>query len=450
MPELTERPGGARAAEQSAPAPQPGLTRAGLLLTYLACATIPWNGVQIGGIRPGDLFLLLALLAFVAGGVNGVWPKVPGWVWQLGIAVVLITGLHQVLPPDSAYLSQRATLALAPNGFDQVVYGAPPTQSNLTLGIKFLVPVLGLPLLFGLAHRADRRSLRRALYAFTVGSAISAAVAFLDLEGITHLSEKITGLVAGGGRAPGLTVHPNYVAMTSIISVPFILLELLAPRPRRRATAVLLLVPLLLGLYASASRSGAAVGAGEVLLCFALLPPYRKVLPTVWLLTASTLALTFIIKPGLGDSLLQAMRLTGDPSAAGSDRSRSIVGHQGMLDFLHSPLVGIGMQVANEAHNIYLQALSSGGIVLLAAFVIFLGAALVKSRRLMGHDLLAATLFVTILAVALFNAFQNALVDRISYVPIGLIAAMPLTGRTGDERPSLDDTPAEARQAVPA
>lgn len=417
------------AASSQATLPMTGIAKVALVLTYLTSATTPWNGWRFGGVRPGDLFLLLALLVFFASDLGHVWPRLPGWVWQFGAIILLVTFAHEFFPTDPNYLSRRLVVGLN----NAIVRGNVEVESNLTVGLKFVVPIIGLPLMYAFAYQHDRRALFRSAYAFAVGAAISALIGFSDVRGVTHLSKSLTGIPAVAGRAPGLTLHPNFLATTCVLGLPFMLAQIRSPRLRSRVVASILLALLLLGIYASGSRGGAAVGAGTMLLSFAVMPRYRQILPTVALLTAGAASLAFALKPSLGHSLLHAMRLAGDTGTTGSNTARGFVGHQGVLDFLHSPIDGVGMQVAAEAHNVYLQALAAGGLLLCAGYVIFVASAVVKSVRLMGVMPLAHPFFVAAVAGALLSTVENALTDRLAYVPLALIAAMP--GRPAEAPP---------------
>jgi hypothetical protein len=364
--------------------------------------------------------MFAALLAFAATDLGYRFPTLPGWAWFFGGIILLVTVLHEVLPTDPAYLSQR--LVVDTRGFR-----IPEIEGNLTVGLKFVVPIIGLPLMFGFARFHDRRALYRSAYAFALGTAVSGLIGFSDGLGITRISFSVTGLAAVGGRAPGLSIHPNFLATTCVLSTPLMLWQLMSPNVRSRVCALAVLAPLLAGLYASGSRGGFAVMGGAVLLSFAIMPPYRRVLATVMLLVGGGAAVAFVAKPSLGHKLLQAVRLAGNTgSAKGSDTVRSEVAHQGWLDFKHSPLDGVGMQVAEEAHNVYLQALASGGLLLFIGYIVFVLSGLAKSFNRLRWDPLAYPFFIAALSGALLAAVENALVDRLAYVPLALIAAMPI------------------------
>jgi len=392
-----------------------------LALTYAAAAATAWNGLKEGGFRVGDMLIGLALLAFLVADAGREFPKLPGWVWQFGVIIFVITAAHEMVPTDPQYLANRLVI----NGVFPVPGGI-ELETNAVVGIKFLVPVIFMPLMFGFARKHDPKAILRAAYAFAVGVSISAAVGMADLLGVTHISLSLTHLPSVGGRAPGLTLHPNFLAMTCILALPVMLWQLLSDVRRTRVIAFLFLIALLLGLYASGSRAGFAVGPGAALLSVIIMPRYRKFLPSVLLGVAGVAAALFVLEPSLGKSLLQAFRLGGDTgSAQGSDQARAIIFTQGVNDFKHSPIDGVGLQVAEEAHNVYLQALAAGGVILLAGYLIFIFAGLSKVIKQMKFEPLAYPLFVSTVAGALFAVVQAALTDRVAYVPLALIATLP-------------------------
>jgi hypothetical protein len=403
--------------------------------TYVASATTAWNGWKLG-LRPGDFFLFLALIFFAATDLGHRWPKLPRWVWQFGAIILLVTALHEFFPTDPNYLVRRVVVGLN----NSIIHGNVEVLPNLLVGLKFLVPIVGLPMMFAFAYMHDRRALWRGATAFAIGAAISGFIGFCDRFIGTHFSLSLTGIPAVAGRTPGLTLHPNFLATTCVLGIPFMMWQVMAPRARERFWGLVLLLPLVLGLFASGSRGGTAVGAGTIFLSFAVMPRYRRILPSVTLLMLGIAGVVFVMNPGVGNSLLHAVRLQGG-SASGSDTARGIVGHQGVLDFEHNPIYGVGMQVAAEAHNVYLQALASGGLVLFTGYAIYILAALFSSYGYARQHQWAYPFAIAALSGALLSYVESALTDRLAYVPLALIAAMPV--RFGEPADVEDDAPAE-------
>ena len=430
-----------RRADTAVPA-RPGSARTGLALTYLAAATVPWTGARLGPIAFGDVFLVFAAMALVGADLHRPWPRLPGWVWALVVTVVVTAVTNQFAPPSLHYLISRDQL------YDNymVVHTATSTITNLTVMVPLVARLILLPFVFSLARAIEPQALYRAVNAFVAGVAIDAAIAFTDSRGITSIGPSLTGIPVDAQRAAGLTQHPNVVAMTCVFALPLVIWQARSAKGRHRMLVLFALLLILLGLYASRSRSGAAAAAVAGAVALAWLPQYRRFLPTLALLFASLAALLFVANPGSGAALLRGLRLVGGGDTSGSDEARSIVNDQAVRDFLHSPIHGIGLEFAEQAHMVYLQALAVGGVILLAGLVIFLGGALVRCARLARVEPLAIPLFVAVLGGAIFNAAQNALTPAVVYVMEGLVAALPLAA--GGRAPIATSTRAGREEDV--
>jgi len=289
------------------------------------------------------------------------------------------------------------------------------------------------PVAFALASSYDARALPRLATAFVAGSAISAMIAFTDSRYLTSIGPTLTGTPVFDGRGTGLTNHPNVVAMCCVCTLPLAIWQVRAQLGRRRLIAIASLLALLLGLYASRSRSGAgaAVVAGLASLLF--LKQYRRQLPVVAFVLTSVVGVLFAIDPSTGSALLHGLRIVGSDTT-GSDNARNEVNTQAVHDFLHSPVHGIGLEVADNAHIIYLQAMAVGGLLLLAGYIVYQVGALVRSARLANLHPLALPLFVSALGEIAFNAEQNALTPTVAYLSSGMIAALPLAALVGRGR----------------
>jgi len=120
---------------------------------------------------------------------------------------------------------------------------------------------------------------------------------------------------------------------------------------------------------------------------------------------------------------------------------RAIVGAQGVRDFYHSPIHGIGLQVSFDASQVYLQELASGGLILFAAMSLYmLGAILTAARRMNTSPLAGALLAALVITLAL-NVFEADLTDRFYYVPAAILIALVQTGaQTGGDRRTGTDS----------
>lgn len=396
---------------------RPTLRSSGIACAYGVAAFTPWNGWTIGPIKPGDALIFAALLCFFAADVGWHLPAIPWWAVQLGGVIVLVTALHEVFPTDPHYLAQRVVVDTAGRPFQEFT-------TNIGVGAKYLIPVVFIPIVFGFATMHDRRVPRRLAIAFAAGTSLSGLVGFTDGQGITALGPRLTrDVFFGVGRAAGFANHPNFLAATCVLSWSFVLWLLVQDRFSRRLG--LLVAPgILLGTYASGSRGGALCVVIATVLSVLMIPAYRRRLGDIALVAAILGAVGVIIAPGVGYALLKAMRLVGETNAEGSDTVRALVAEQGLNDFRFSPFDGVGMQVAAEAHNVYIQALATGGVLLFGSFLLYTAGALLMARSLWRYDSLVAPTAATLGTGVVFAALENTMTDRFVYVPPGILAAL--------------------------
>lgn len=394
------------------------LRTAGLGAALGAAFFTSWNGFLVGPVRPGDLLIFVAFACFIAADTRSRLPTVPWWVAQVGAVIVVVAILHVLIPTDPTYLAGR--VVVAGDGTPYV-----ENQSNLGVAFKFLTGIVLLPLVFCFAAKHDRRSIRWLAIAFTAGVSVSGLVAFSDGRGLTHLGSSLTGAIFPLSRQAGFTNHPNFLAAGCVLATSIAIWLAASAEFRIRVIGWATLPGVLLGNYATGSRGGAVAGVLAVVLCVCLLPNLRKHLASIGFLAGLVVTAAFVASPGLGSKILSATRLGGDPSAtAGSDYLRSLVGSQAIRDLHFSPIDGIGLQVAAEAQNVYLQELAAGGVLLFIAMTLFFGGAAAACLKLMPTDDFARALFISTVSAVVLNYAEANLSDRFFYVPSALIAAL--------------------------
>jgi hypothetical protein len=333
--------------------------------------------------------------------------------------IAIVGLLHEVVPTDSHFLSQRVVLV----GGNTIAHGL-QYQSNLFNAFKFIVAVVGLPALFTFALQRRLDVYRPIAMAFVAGVAVSSLIAFSDDFG-TSFGNRLTGFPNVHGREAGLTNHPNYLAASCVVAMPLALGMLMWAQRRARYIGGFGAMSILLGTYAAGSRGGVGAVLIGTVATVALDPRFRRHFATLALIGGGITFAMFIIFPSAGHAFLVATRLAhSSKSAQGSDLARSIVHHQGTQDFLHSPWDGVGFQVAGEATNVYLQELASGGLMLFVAMQIYTLCALWAAVKVRYESALGATLGVSLLTAAIFNYFEADLTDRFYYVPTALTIAL--------------------------
>jgi hypothetical protein len=401
------------------------LAKLALGSAVLASFTLSWNGWLIGSVRPGDLLVLVALILFVLRGAGSAFPHLPRWLTQLGAVVVVIAVAHVLAPTDPRYLAARVVLAAD---------GSPvlESQGNLTIAGKYLVAVVALPLVFAFTVRLHRNAARWLAVAFAAGVSVSGLVAFSDGQGLTTLGQSVTGNHNLLSREGGLSNHPNFLAAGCVVALPIVIWQLACTDRRMRDAGLVILPGVVLGMYASGSRGGAVCLVLGAVVTIALIPRFRRHLPSIALLAVMVVLVTVVLFPAFGADILRATRLSGSSDTAGSNAVRALVGAQGVRDLLYSPIDGVGFQVAAEAQNVYLQELAAGGLALFAAMLIFTLGGMRAAWLLRGRDSLSYALLASAIAGAALNFVGADLTDRFFYVPIAIVAALTSAHRFED------------------
>jgi hypothetical protein len=390
----------------------------GLGCAVLAAFSLPWNGWVLGGVRPGDLFILLAIGVLLAADVRAPIPRLPGWVTQVGLVVLVLVIVHEVLPTEPDYLASRVVVDAAGNLIPEIM-------SNIVVGPKLIVAVVGVTFAFCLAAARSRDSIGWLAAAYAAGTSVSGLIAFSDNRGLTTLGPRITGVPGNQGREAGLSDHPNFLAGSCVLAIGLDMWLLSSTDRRKRWAGIAFLPGIVFGTYASGSRGGAVVLVAVVVGCIVVIPRWRARLPMFALAGGVAAAAAFFVIPSFGAAVLKATRLSGGTvSTEGSNYLRALVGEQGLLDFRHSPLDGIGFQVAAEAQNVYIQQLAAGGLVLFTSLTVYMLWLLYTSHRLMPVSDLAGPLFVTLVGAAALNYVTSSLTDRFVYVPMALVVAL--------------------------
>ena len=397
------------------------LERAGRMAAYASAFTLTWNGWFLGPIRPGDVLVLVALACFAAAAPNRPIPRMPMWITSLALAIVVVAVVAIVAPQSPGYLASRIVL----DGLGQPTVSTKTTitLANLGVAFKFLVAVLAIPVAYAMAVHSDRRAPRRLATAFAIGAAVSGLVALAGYAGVGFPAH-LLGVPSGAGRQIGLSNQPNYLAAGEVLATPLAVWLMLEPRRRDRLIGLACLLSCIGGVYASGSRGGTGSIVIALALCLVILPAARRFAPPTALAALLAGGIVFAIFPAFGEHVLRATRLIGGASTSGSNQARAIVAHQGIVDFLHAPIAGVGLQVSWEASMVYLQELASGGLILFLAMSVYMIGAAWTGIRLTRVSTLAPALAASVLSALVLNVFEADLTDRFYYVPVAILVAL--------------------------
>lgn len=396
--------------------------------------TVTWNGIRIGGGAFGDGFMFVAFAAVVAHVAIARRPvPLPPWLLVAGTGFLLAALLVVIFPPRLALsnLSQAQLESLAYQLQQSVILGS---RSNIGALAKFELSLMIVPLLIVIVGTTEQRC-RRLIDLWTTSAVISAAVAVLDVAGL-----HIAPTAIGGHRSSGLTIQPNYLALTCVVAIPTAMLWL--GRSRRWTWTGIVAVALLLGgVYASGSRAGTVSAVIAAAATVALVPRLRAALG-IALPIAGMVLTGLLFFTDTGRRILHQVRLSGAANnTTGSDTQRSFDAHVALTQFRARPLEGVGFSVITDAHDIYLQLLAAGGLIALSSFAVFCGGLVAAARRaLVGIQREAAIAVGIGITVWLINGiFDNQLADKYLYVLPGLLLAVARTTRLASTAPAAAD-----------
>jgi hypothetical protein len=388
-----------------------------------ACAfTLTWNGWFLGPVRPGDVLILITLVLLLVANPNKAFRTPPWWVKQAAAAIALVALITIFIPPDPVYLASRTVLNAVGKPVLDTTSSLP--VANIGVAFKFIVAVFATPIAFAGAVRIDKRAARRLGIAFGAGAALSGWAATADRLGanVSHLITRVPSIA--GGRQLGFTNHPNFLAAGTVLGLPFAFWLMASTKRREPLLGAIFLIGLLGGVYSSGSRGGAVCALFILAVCFVLHPRTRGYTPTIALAGIFVVGVVAVVVPAVGHAILVATRLAGGSATQGSDTVRSLVGAQGVRDFTHSPIQGIGLQASFDASEVYLQELASGGLILFAAMQIYLGGAILTAWRNFKRNDMSMAVLGSLLAILVLNFFEADLTDRFYYVPAAILIAM--------------------------
>ena len=116
----------------------------------------------------------------------------------------------------------------------------------------------------------------------------------------------------------------------------------------------------------------------------------------------------------------------------------SAFAHQAVADFVYSPIHGLGMSVIEQAHEVQLELLAAGGVLLLAGWLLITIAGIQAMGRVSRDPRLSSwmPLAGAIAAWIVAGFVENQVVDRYLTIPIALAFALARLAKT---RPSQVD-----------
>lgn len=404
----------------------PLLVRLALAPLMAAAFTATWSIVTVAGpVSVGDFFVglsLATLIPLVFIGRRGY--AIPNWMFIPAVVIPICVLVRQIDPPPYFWRVLRLQVQqYHPESFGKAV---------LWLAAIYIVPIAIIA-----AARIESRAVEWVMGAFTAGVAVSSLVAVMDLVGLTQIRTDLDTAAFSYSwsdrRFSGLSDHPNNLGYTILISLPFVIYFM--SRMRYKWIAGLALIIMAGGLLATGSRSAQGLAPLCILVALLCLPNKRA--------AARAVAATLVTMVGLGAVLLftvlserqsDVWRFSGDGAggAGRANEARLTLFKQALNDWQTYPIFGAGIRHVTEAHNITLQLLAAGGVVLTAGMILYFGFILRDSWRLVrGGDFFARFLLISIATWLIAGQAGTYLTGPEMYYTVGCVAALVVAGSAG-------------------
>ena len=393
-------------------------TRIPFALAAVGIALASANGVRVSQFTAGDVLLLASAPVYLV--LLRRLPRLPTWLWAGAGLITASALLIALFPPplSSSELFRQKNLTS----------GQVAQEPHLVLAARLLLAVIVIPAVIAVAASTANR-LRWLVTFWVVGTALGAFIAVLAAFGPVDLQQTITGQAytieaykLTQGRYTGLSVHPTLLGVAAAMACPVVIGRMTDVRKGWIYSPVFAV--LVLAVLVSGSRI--ALIAAIVGMAVVFVYQHRTRRQALAIAAAAGLLLTFTGSAASGLSTTQRLfkDAGGVESAASSDASRSRTIREGIELFQQRP-IGWGYQGLRGAHNVLIQILSGGGLLLLLGMGLVVGGAMVAGWRLRA-EADAVGLLASVVVVLVAGTTTNAVFDRFLSIPVGLLVGLSL------------------------
>lgn len=333
----------------------------------------------------------------------------------LGFALLVPRMLGQRVRPSGLHLIGSLLLLVAGALTSLANEG---TAESLDYLVKMIIGVTLLPLAFLFWH-PSRRQLHGLAWTYIAGQLVST------------LAAPFVGMA--GSRFYGLSTHPNFFGMCSLLAAALALYLVLDNPPTRRLWPILACGASLVAVVLSGSRA-ALLAAVVIAVVVPVLERSAKagyLVVTTAVISVASLGL-LLDSAGPGSAI---GRLAGKGTAVGSDEARLEHLQHGWAVFVDNPLGGTGFRFETSLiHNGYLEVAVAWGIFGLLGYVLLLWALVrglfaARRRSVLGY---------VALGYVFIGFFNNTLWDRFAWVALSMVLVWQQLQREA-ESPELAD-----------
>jgi O-antigen ligase len=289
-------------------------------------------------------------------------------------------------------------------------------QPRSFFGLRLVVSIVVCMVAIGIQAGVPRH-VRQLIHLYAAGAAVSGFVA--AGSAVLGLRFRLPGVVDYVGREVGLANHPNHLGLTSLLGLAVALFSDVGRR------SLLWRSFFVLGPAAGLLTSGSRAALLGALALVVLLPTHRaaRFRPLIVATAAIGAAILLVFAPAIVHRTPALDRLFSGSGDAAENVALSDAGRRELLEasiaqIKERPLLGSGIDNVQTAHNIYLQYLTAGGVVLVLSAIPLIVLALRSIRR--GADGGRDPAAVAVYAYLVCGLAQNVVNDRYIYLPFAM------------------------------
>lgn len=367
-------------------------------VTYAAAFSSSWTGATFGGFNVVD--------------------------YALGMTVVLlaVTAFFQRRPLRvRSWMFVPLGAAAGVSAWNTIVKDAP--FDAVMLVRIFLTMFVVAVIVFSFQSWFGDGCIRSLLKMWVAGIAFNGLAALAVSLGVVSFAGILTQ--ATGERLSGLASHPNSLAFSVSLAIAPCLF--LVAKERSKILWVLCLVLILWGGLLSESRAALLVGLPALGLATVISIARSRFSSVAWpVLIIGAVGAWFLVPLVLADS-----RLAGGAGAL-SDAGRSALNESALNLFLRNPLTGAGFE-SQAGVSVPLTVLTAGGILFAVGYYGFVFSPVPTLWR-HWRSTIAPYGLITVAVLVSFGFFNPVFMERATYWPILIAAALCVEPRSGDAR----------------
>jgi len=384
------------------------LSRTLRFLTPVTIGTLSWNGLSDRATN--FTYLILIFIAITLYVKFGNFFKL-AYVFHLIVAIALSTFIAILMGPQKlSSLNDLGNQIFSSSqyiGEQSTIYNP---LTDLIPAVKWIFALISLPYIVQILKIRFPTILNNCVYAWIIGVLINTLTQLLQFLGIAKVNFGTFGFENfSGSRFPGLSSHPNALAISVCLTLPLCFFPILK---FTKLSKVILTLIFGASILITGSRAGIIVFIAALILIISRSQATGKF--RIYLACILVFFSLMIILSGFSDTLLANTRLNSeDLSARASNSARVSLLKFGWTSFTEYPVTGAGAALIKVSHNIYLQILSSFGLIGFFTYCSFILRMLSNSARTSYLEKIPLLVFL------MFGLLNNSLSDFYLYFPLG-------------------------------